>query len=119
MKGQIVANFIIDHAVVEIPLNYLELEHWKLYFDDSSHNNGTGVGVLIVSPNKVPMKFKVKIEGSYSINNVEYEASIVRLEILLDFGDKRVKIKGDYELVVKKITKNIDVLRKTRSCIFL
>lgn len=35
MKGQVVADFIVDHAMVKTPLNYLELETWKLYFDGS------------------------------------------------------------------------------------
>ena len=37
VKGQVVADFIVDHSIVEESLNYLELEPWKLYFDGSSH----------------------------------------------------------------------------------
>lgn len=61
MKGQVVSNFIVDHAMVETLLNYLEMEPWKLYFDGSSHKNRNGVGILIVSPNKIPTKLKCRI----------------------------------------------------------
>lgn len=43
MKGQVVANFIVDHAIVETPQNHVEPEPWKLYFDGYSHKNGTGI----------------------------------------------------------------------------
>src|SRR3954465_5049500 len=50
MKGQIVADFIVDHAVLESSQQYVELPPWKLYFDSSTHKEGTGVGILLISP---------------------------------------------------------------------
>lgn len=41
MKGQIMANFIVDHAVVESSLNVFDTAQWRLYFDGSSHKDGT------------------------------------------------------------------------------
>jgi len=43
VKGQIVANLIADHSVVEEMLSFVENQPWKLYFDGSSHKNGTGI----------------------------------------------------------------------------
>ena len=85
-------DFIVDHFVVESPLDYLEPEPWKLYLYGFSHNNGTCVGVLIISPNKIPTKFKYKVEGLCSNNEAEYEALIVKLEILLELGATLVEI---------------------------
>lgn len=53
MKGQVVAKFMVDHTMVEMTQSYLELELWRLYFDCSSHKNGTGIGILVTSPNKI------------------------------------------------------------------
>lgn len=103
MKGKVVVDFIMDHAKVETPLNYLEKKPWKLYFDGSSHKNETGVGILIVSPNKIPTKVKYQIEVPCSNNEVEYEA---------DLGVKRVEIRGDYELVMKQITKEYKCIKE-------
>ena len=83
VKGQVVADFIVDHSIHEESINYLEIEPWKLYFDGFGHKVGTVVGVLIIYPNKIPTKFKYKIKGSCSNNEAEYEALIVGLEILL------------------------------------
>ena len=105
MKGKVFADFIVDHAIVETPQNYLELESWKLYFDGSSHTDGVGIGVLIISPYKIATKFKYKIYGPCSNNEAEYEYLIVSLEMLLELGTARVEIIGDYELVVKQMTR--------------
>ena len=95
MKGQIVADFIVDHAVVEPSVNMVDTDPWKLYFDGSSHKNGTGVGILIISPTGIPTSFKYRVDGKCSNNEAEYEALITRLNLLKDLGAKRIEIKGD------------------------
>lgn len=43
MKCQIVVDFILDHAVIEIAQNYVKFLTWKLSFNGSTHSKGTGV----------------------------------------------------------------------------
>ena len=58
----------------------------ELYFDGSTHRNGSGVGVLLISPEGIPTKFKYKLDGPRCSNNeAEYEALIVGLEALLEY----------------------------------
>ena len=71
MKEHVVTDFIVDHGIVETPLNYLEMEPQKFYFDSYTYKNETGVGILIVSQNKIPTKFKYKTEGPCSNNEAE------------------------------------------------
>ncbi|XP_045831048.1 uncharacterized protein LOC123922369 [Trifolium pratense] len=112
IKGQIVADFIVDHSAIEPPQNYIALEPWTLYFDGSRHQHGTGIGILIVSPQKIPTKFKYRINGICSNNEAEYEALIAGLEILLNLGAKDIKIKGDSELVLKQLTKEYKCIKE-------
>lgn len=107
-----VIDFIMDHSIVETPLNYLELEPWKLYFDSSSHKNGMGVGILIISPEKITTKFKYRIDATCSNNEVEYEALIDGLKILLDLGARRIEVRGDSELMVKQVKKEYECIRE-------
>ena len=102
VKGQVISDFIVDHSLIEeTVMGYIEMQPWKLYFDGSTHKDGSGVGVLIISPEGIPTKFKYKLDGPRCSNNeAEYEALIVGLEALLELGATRVEIKGDSELVV-------------------
>ncbi|XP_045810829.1 uncharacterized protein LOC123905257 [Trifolium pratense] len=112
VKGQIVVDFLADHSVVEVSITYVESEPWVLYFDGSKHKYGTGIGILIISPLRIPTKFKYKISGTCSNNEAEYEALIAGLKILLDLGAKHVKIRGDSELVIKQLTKEYKCIQE-------
>lgn len=104
IKGKIVVSFIIDHTIVETTHNYIGLKPWDWYFDGLSHKEGIGIIVLIISPKGIPTKFKFIIKNHCSNNEAKYEALIASLEILLDFGAKRVVIRGDAKFLLKKIT---------------
>jgi ribonuclease HI len=107
-----VADFLAEHSVNEAPIESIDIEPWNLYFDGSRHKHGTGIGIFILSPCKIPTKFKYKINGSCSNNEAEYEALITDLEILLDLGARHVKIRGDSELVIKQLTKEYKCIQE-------
>ena len=107
-----VADFIVDHSVVEETLCFVDKYPWRLYFDGSSHKNGVGIGVLIISPHNIPTKYKFKIQDLCSNNEAEYEALIVGLEILLELGASHVEIRGDSELVIKQLTKEYKCIKE-------
>ena len=79
------ANFLVDHPYLDVEspkINYVELKPWRLYFDGSGHQRGTGIGLLLVSPCGEPICFMFEILYECSNNEVEYEALIVGLELL-------------------------------------
>ena len=54
MKGQIVADFIVEYTVdeqLDLNVGYATFTPWKLQFDVSVCKSGCGVGVFIISPN--------------------------------------------------------------------
>jgi hypothetical protein len=54
MKGQVVADFIVDHVVdVDHLVSLIRLKPWGLYFDGSVCSKGQGAGCVVVSPNGV------------------------------------------------------------------
>ena len=62
----------------------------ELNFDGSRTTYGAGVGVILESPMGIKTQMAFKLEGNYSNNQIEYEALIIGLEILLEMGIKSV-----------------------------
>ena len=52
VKGQavanFVANFVVQHCGSELAM--VDLVFWTLFFDGSSCGNGSGIGVVLISP---------------------------------------------------------------------
>ncbi|XP_027368832.1 uncharacterized protein LOC113874822 [Abrus precatorius] len=112
VKGQVVADFVVDHSIPIKEIDFISLKSSKLYFDGSSHRNGVGIGILIISPDEIPTKLRFEIKTTCSNNEAEYEALLAGLEILLNFGARNVIIRGDSELVIKQLTKEYKCLSK-------
>ncbi|XP_050875597.1 uncharacterized protein LOC127079231 [Lathyrus oleraceus] len=113
IKGQPVVDFIVDHAMVESSLTVVDTKPWHLYFDGSSHKDGTGVGVLILSPQDGPTKIKYKISEKCSNNEAEYGDLIIGLRILKGLGASRIEVRGDSELVVKHVTREYKCIKES------
>jgi hypothetical protein len=53
IKGQVVADFIIEHSIdqnSDESCNSMSICLWKLFFDGSACREGQGVGVVLISP---------------------------------------------------------------------
>ena len=108
MKGQIVANFIVDHRIdddIEL-VDYLSIRPWKLFFDGSACREGQGIGIVLISPRDVVFETSVCLEYFCTNNQAEYEALLLGLQILESMGVKNIEAFGDSLLVVQQVSKN-------------
>lgn len=109
VKNQALANFLADHLCLDMPedielkINSFELKPWVLYFDGSKTSKGAGVGVALINPLGICYKFTFILNKMYTNNQVEYEALIVGLELMIDMGVKNVIIRGDSQLVIHQL----------------
>ena len=65
MKGQIVADFIVEHRIDnehDIDMNLVSLVPWRLYFDGSVCSSGQGVGVVYISPHGAVFEASCRLE---------------------------------------------------------
>ena len=76
-----------------------------MYFDGSLMKKGAGVGLVFVSPLRVPMRYMVRLHFPSSNNTVEYEALINDLRIAIELGIRRLDVRGDSQLVVNQVMK--------------
>jgi ribonuclease HI len=104
MKGQVVADFIVDHVVnVEHSVGLVKLEPWGLFFDGSVCSKGQGAGCVVVSPSGVYIDLSIRLEFSFPNNQVEYESSRHELEFLRDLGARDIDVFGDSNLIVQQV----------------
>jgi ribonuclease HI len=104
MKGHVVADFIVDHAVdVDHSVSFVQLKPWGLYFDGSVCCKGQGAGCVAVSPSGVYIDLSIRLEFSCTNNQVKYESMQHGLEFLRDLGARDVDAFEDSNLIVQKI----------------
>ena len=92
VKGEALANFLVDHPSLEIKpekdvelgIHEVERRLWVLKFDGSSTENSNGVGIVDISPKGMKTTLSFNLAFKYTNNQVEYEALVINLEILLE-----------------------------------
>ena len=52
---------------------------WELYIDGAANQRGSGVGLVLVSPEKITIEKSLKLSFSATNNEVEYEALLMGL----------------------------------------
>ena len=63
----------IDMISVQCPMP------WELYIDGAANQRGSGVGLVLVSPEKITIEKSLKLSFSATNNEVEYEALLMGL----------------------------------------
>jgi hypothetical protein len=102
MKGQVVADFIVDHAVnVEPLVGLVQLKPWGLFFDGSVCSTEQGVGCVVVSPSCVYIDLSIRLEFACTNNQVEYEFLLHGLEFLRDLGARDIDVFGDSNFITQ------------------
>jgi hypothetical protein len=103
LKGQVVANFIVDHDMENDDINLVGIEPWKVFFDGSVCAQVKGVGCIILAPDGVSREVATRLKFECTNNQAEYEALVTGLEVLRVLGVKDVEAFGDSKLVVQQI----------------
>ena len=78
----------------------IEVESWKMYFDGATNQNGSGIGVLLISPKGAHIPFSGRLNFPTTNNATEYEACIMGLQAALGLGVKELEVYGDSALII-------------------
>jgi hypothetical protein len=104
MKGQVVADFIVDHAIdVDNLVSFVQHSPLGFYFDGSVCSKGQGAGCVIVSPSGMIIDLSIGLEFACTNNQVEYESLLHGLEYLRDLGSRDIDVFEDSNLTVQQI----------------
>ncbi|XP_074580899.1 uncharacterized protein LOC141837384 [Curcuma longa] len=107
IKAQALADFLTEVVGGE------SMETWKIYVDGSATKNGSGVGVVLCSPQGETLQLAVRLQFQATNNEAEYEALLTGLQAARHLGATRVKVYSDSQLVDQQ-TKGTFEIRNDR-----
>ena len=89
IKGQVLADLMVEFTepeIEELPsdgnmdeklvgtISQYFLPTWDVYVDGASNQKGSGVGLVLMSPEKVVIEKSLRLDFSVTNNEAEYEA---------------------------------------------
>ena len=118
VKGQILADLMAEFAEPTLEemsitqnmdgksvgmISLQEPPFWKVYVDGASNERGSGMGLVLISPEKLTIEKLLRLGFSATNNEVEYEALLEGVSMVQRMGGKAIKVFSDSRLVVSQV----------------
>ena len=103
IKAQVIPDFVVEWMEVQTPGPPDLSNSWKMFFDGSKRQQGSGAGVILISPKGDKLKYVLQINfEKVSNNKAEYEALLHGMRMAKACGATRLLIYGDSNLVIQQ-----------------
>ena len=76
---------------------------WEVYVDRVANQRGLGVGLVLVSPEKITIEKSLRLGFSATNNEAEYKALLMGMMMVQKMGGRTVKVYSDSRLVVGQV----------------
>ena len=124
IKGQVLADLVAEFTepqIEELPLvgnmdeklvgmiSQYRLSTWEVYVDGASNQKGSGIGLVLMSPEKVIIEKSLRLDFSATNNEAEYEPLLVGMAMVQRMEGKSIKLFLDSRLVVSQVRGEFEV----------
>ena len=126
IKGQVLADLVTEFA--EPPVEILTKQRsqegksvgvvstpkppcWKVYVDCAANQKGSGVGLILISPERATIKKSLRLGFSATNNEADYKALLQGVAMVQKMGGKVVEMFSDSRLVVGQVKGEMDSTR--------
>ena len=65
---------------------------WKVYVDGATNQRGSGVGLVLIFPERITIKKSLRLDFSATNNEAEYEALLKGMSMVQKLGRKAVNM---------------------------
>ena len=76
---------------------------WKVYVDGATNQRGSGVGLVLISPEEAIIEKSLRLGFSAMNNEAEYEVLLQGIAMIQKMGGKTVVMFSDSRLVVGQV----------------
>ena len=125
VKGQVLADLVAEFAEptaegkeVSVLLGVGErvsstvsphgLTWWKAYIDGASNQRGSGLGLVLLSPEGITIEKSLRLGFSATNNEAEYEALLEGMGMIRKMGGKSVDMFSDSRLIVGQVNGDME-----------
>ena len=115
IKGQVLGNLVAEF--IEPPIEELEstenmdeklvgtisqyrLPAWEVYVDRALNQKGLGIGLVLISPEKVIIEKYLRLDFLTTNNEAEYETLVIRMAMVQRMGGKSINLFSNSRFVV-------------------
>ena len=81
---------------------------WEVYVDGASNQKGPGIGLILISLEKVIVEKSLKLDFSATNNEAEYEALLMGIAMVQRMGGKSIKVFSDSRLIVGQVKREFE-----------
>ncbi|XP_075633963.1 uncharacterized protein LOC142606479 [Castanea sativa] len=118
VKGQVLADLVAEFAEPSLEDNAKGLDMdeksigmisckepatWKVYVDGITNQRGSGVGLVLMSPEGLMFEKSLRLGFLATNNKAEYEALLVGMDMIQKMGGKSVHMFSNLQLVVGQV----------------
>ena len=76
---------------------------WRVYVDGAMNHKRFGVGLVLISPERIIIEKSLRLDFLTTKNEVEYETLLVGMTMVQKMGGKAVEIFSDSRLVIGQV----------------
>ena len=76
---------------------------WEVYVDRASNQKGLGIGLVLISPEKVIIEKSLRLDFLATNNEAEYEVLLIGMAMVQRMGGKSVKVFSDSRLIAGQV----------------
>ena len=81
---------------------------WEVYVDGASNQKGSGVGLVLISPEKIIIEKSLRLDFSATNNEAKYEALLMGMAMVQRMSGKSVKVFLDSRLVFGQVKREFE-----------
>ncbi|GKU92878.1 hypothetical protein SLEP1_g6546 [Rubroshorea leprosula] len=109
IKGQAVADFLVECAPAAVKEKVPEYPVWVLYVDGVANVEGSGAGAVLVGPDGSKSEHALRFKFQTTNNAAEYEALIYGLKLAAELKVQSIQVFSDSQLVVLQVNGSCDI----------